>query len=247
MKRRAFQFRTQDEVTAYWEERGPHRMSEEEVREMVRLMVDDVTFRITTEFLCQHLGLVENRDHLLDAGCGWGRSLLGVKRRYPALRVTGVDITPGLLELGRQIAEQLGVSGVDWRVGDILSLPFEDETFSHVISARVLQYIVEPPKAVRELVRVLRPGGRMILVVPNKLNPFYALFYHTKVHSPGEMRRWLPTDRMRVLRAASFGFVPPLRFLRKRTYLSRWDALLRAAPLLNRFGGLAYVVAEKRA
>ena len=74
-------FGSQEEVTAYWKREGAHRLSREQIEDMLRLMIDDVTFRITTDFFAGRLGAALG-GRLLDAGCGWGRSLFGLKRRF---------------------------------------------------------------------------------------------------------------------------------------------------------------------
>ncbi len=246
-KRSKVQFRSQAEVTAYWKTEGVHQLSPAELDEMLRLMVDDVTFQITSRFFQEKLGALCPEDHVLDAGCGWGRSLIGLKRRYPEVPVTGVDITAQTLQLGRQLAERLSLKKVEWREGSLLALEFPGNTFSHVISSRCLHYMVEPEQAVEELLRVVRPGGRLVVLIPNRWNPVIRGFYHMRTYSPPEMAAWFSQKGAEVIEHGSLGFIPPFKFLRPLTFLAHLDPLMRRVPMLNKLGGLAYCVAKKNA
>jgi len=239
-------FRTQEEVTAYWLKHGAHQLSDAEVDGMLDLMVDDVTFKITTDIFCENLGTVDANAHILDAGCGWGRSLIGLKRRYPDAHFTGVDVTGALLELGQNICDRLDIGGVEWKEASLLELPFEDGTFSHIVSTRVLHYMVEPETAAKELMRVLKPGGPIIAMVPNRWNPLLAMCYHTNLYSPKNLRAWFSGGHTHTVSSGSIGFIPPFRFLRKYAGLDRVDRVLRRIPCLRGLGGLAYVVARKQ-
>lgn len=246
-KRPPVRFRTQEEVAAYWREHGAHTLSPAEIEDMVRLMVDDVTFCITTDFFLRHLRLPHERARVLDAGCGWGRSLIGIKRRWPNLELVGVDITKELLDLGAQITGRLGIEGITWQQDDLRELHFPDAYFDGIVSTRVLHYVVEPVRAVREMARVLKPGGRMIVMVPNPWNPAIGLFYHTKTYSPFAVRRWFENlDGGEVVSFGSLGFVPPFRTIRRFVALARLDPYLQRVPGLRYFGGLSYAIWQKR-
>ncbi|WP_344214664.1 methyltransferase domain-containing protein [Kribbella sancticallisti] len=96
----------------------------------------------------------------LDVGSGTGEDLVELTKRVgPSGRAVGVEPSPGLRAESVRRAE--GIEVVD---GDALSLPFDDASFDAVRCERVLQHISEPGKAVSEMARVLRPGGRIALV-----------------------------------------------------------------------------------
>jgi ubiquinone/menaquinone biosynthesis C-methylase UbiE len=93
-------------------------------------------------------------ERVLEIGCGTGSDLLQFAR-HGAI-TTGVDLTDRHLALAR---ERLGGLATIRRA-DIRALPFEDESFDYIYCHGVLMYTDEPEKVVREIYRVLRPGGR---------------------------------------------------------------------------------------
>ena len=102
-------------------------------------------------------------DHVLDVGCGTADVLIELAATVGADgRAVGVDASENMLAAGRQRAEALGVA-VDLSVGDAEALTFGDASFSVTRSERTLQWLAHPEKAVAEIVRVTRPGGRICL------------------------------------------------------------------------------------
>lgn len=103
---------------------------------------------------------------VLDAGSGMGdvavmlASLVG-----PEGRAVGIDRSAQLVERARARARD--VANVDYQVGDLTSLPFDDATFDAAYSERVFIHLDDPNSAMRELHRVLRPGGRLVIVDPD--------------------------------------------------------------------------------
>lgn len=98
---------------------------------------------------------------LLEVGCGMGYDSLEFIRR--GVRVTAVDLTPNAVDFARRHFEVVGVEADDVRVGNALELPFEDETFDAVWANGVLHVTGDTPKAISEVRRVLKPGGRAII------------------------------------------------------------------------------------
>ncbi len=89
---------------------------------------------------------------VLDLGTGAGTHLPGIRRRAPAACVVGVDRSPGMLELARQ-------HGVPLALMDGVDLGFRDSSLDVVVMAFVLFHLDDPVIALREVSRVLRPGG----------------------------------------------------------------------------------------
>jgi ubiquinone/menaquinone biosynthesis C-methylase UbiE len=97
---------------------------------------------------------------VLELAVGTGRNL----PHYPAhVRLTGIELSPQMLEIGRQRAEELG-RDVDLRIGDAQALEFENQSFDTVIITFGLCTIPDDRRAVTEAHRVLRPGGRLVLL-----------------------------------------------------------------------------------
>lgn len=95
---------------------------------------------------------------LLDAGCG--RYMTFCKQFASTAHVTGIDLETTLETDNRR--QPFGVRG------DIGNLPFPSEHFDMVISRSVIEHLEDPQKVFREFYRVLRPGGRAIIITPNK-------------------------------------------------------------------------------
>jgi SAM-dependent methyltransferase len=117
------------------------------------------------------LGLTSG-DKILDLGCGFGRHAFEAARRGANVvaldagrdEVEGVAATfAAMVEAGELSTEILHVAAVQ---GDALAIPFPDGTFDRVICSEVLEHIPNDVGAMRELARVLRPGGTMAITVP---------------------------------------------------------------------------------
>jgi ubiquinone/menaquinone biosynthesis C-methylase UbiE len=97
---------------------------------------------------------------VLEVAIGTGRNL----PHYPAgIRLTGIEFSPAMLELARRQAQQLDVE-VDLRLGDAQALELPDASFDTVVCTLSLSTIPDERQAVAEMQRVLRPGGRLLLL-----------------------------------------------------------------------------------
>ncbi len=100
----------------------------------------------------------------LDGGCGVGGLTVALQGR--GARVVALDIGE---QLAREAHRRLGCAAA---VGSLLHLPFAAETFDVVLSSEVIEHTPDPEAAARELYRVLKPGGHMVLSTPNRLWQF---------------------------------------------------------------------------
>lgn len=99
--------------------------------------------------------------HLLEVGCGMGFDSLEFLKR--GVRVTAIDLTPTAVALARSLFAMAGVAAEEVRVDNTLELSFEDSTFDAVWADGVLHATGDTPRAIREVHRVLVPGGRAII------------------------------------------------------------------------------------
>lgn len=103
---------------------------------------------------------IERGEHVLEIGVGTGRS---VPFYPPAANVSAIDISSRMLERAKHRAARLGVHA-DFRVADVQRLPFADASFDAVVATLVFCSVPDPALGLREIRRVLRPGGRLSLV-----------------------------------------------------------------------------------
>jgi ubiquinone/menaquinone biosynthesis C-methylase UbiE len=97
-------------------------------------------------------------DRVLDVGCGTG--VVAVTAARLGARVSGLDLTPELLDQARRSAPLAGVE-VDWHEGDAEKLPFPDASFDVVLSQFGHMFAPRPDVVLAEMLRVLKPGGRL--------------------------------------------------------------------------------------
>ncbi|HEV2770506.1 MAG TPA: methyltransferase domain-containing protein, partial [Solirubrobacteraceae bacterium] len=101
-------------------------------------------------------------ERVLDAGCGDGNVALELAERGAV--VTACDLSPTLLAAARRRAAAAGAQ-IDWREGDLEALPFADASFDATWSALAPAFCARPHRALAELMRVTRPGGRIALAL----------------------------------------------------------------------------------
>jgi ubiquinone/menaquinone biosynthesis C-methylase UbiE len=100
-------------------------------------------------------------DVSLDVACGPGSVVLAFAKRVA--RATGLDATPAMLEQARVAAQRSSATNVDWYTGSVYALPFADGSFDIVSCRFAFHHLQEPARAFAEMVRVCRPGGRIVL------------------------------------------------------------------------------------
>jgi SAM-dependent methyltransferase len=96
---------------------------------------------------------------VLDGGCGPGSITADVAELVAPGEVVGVDREPGQVEAARRRAAERGLGNVRFEVGSLYALPFPDASFDVAYAHTVVQHVREPVRALRELRRVLKPGG----------------------------------------------------------------------------------------
>jgi SAM-dependent methyltransferase len=138
----------------------------------------------------EQLGVREG-DLLLDMGCGAGRHAFGSFRR--GARVVAFDYSAAeLKDVGALFAamREAGEAGTAPGAlaatanGDALALPFPDDTFDHVVASEVLEHVSDDAQALREIFRVLKPGGRLAATVPSWLPEQICWALSEKYHAP---------------------------------------------------------------
>ncbi len=131
-------------------------------------------------------------DSLLDLGTGTGRLL---ELLAPlAVRAIGLDASAAMLAVARANLDRAHVANAQVRLGDIQHLPFAKNSFDVVTVHQVLHYLDEPERAIAEAARVLRPGGRLLVVdfAPHDLEFLREKHAHRRLGiAKPAMRQWI--------------------------------------------------------
>lgn len=107
-------------------------------------------------------------EHVLDLACGTGAITRQVAERVPG-SLTAVDHSAEMLDVARKLAANTG-HNVEWVKADAADLPFDDDRFDLAFCQQALQFFPDRPAALRELRRVMKPGGRVAVCVQRELD-----------------------------------------------------------------------------
>jgi cyclopropane fatty-acyl-phospholipid synthase-like methyltransferase len=145
------------------------------------------------EFLTQ-VGLLRPADHILEIGCGIGSLVAALTGQ--GYDIIGTDISPAAIRYG---CTKYGAARLEVSPAEVLN--YDDASFDKVLSFDLLEHVVEVEAHLREVRRVLRPGGYYLLQTPNKWsNILFEVLrtrsfgwrrYHPSLHTPGQLRRRL--------------------------------------------------------
>ncbi len=119
-------------------------------------MSSEAIFKLMLE-MCE----VTPQDTALDVACGPGLTACAVAS--VARHVTGIDLTPAMIERAKARQAELGLTNLDWQLGDVYSLPFADDSYSLVLTRFSVHHFLNPAGVLAEMVRVCRPGGRVMV------------------------------------------------------------------------------------
>ncbi len=108
------------------------------------------------------LGLLLPTLDVADLGCGEG--YLTIEAARWARRVVGVDRAPGVLARAKALAGRRRVTNITWKRGELDQLPLDDASIDVALLSQALHHAVDPAQTLSEVVRILRPGGRLLLL-----------------------------------------------------------------------------------
>ncbi len=128
---------------------------------------------------------IKKGEKILDAGCGPGLYALhlaekGKRDNTTGIEIIGIDIDLEKVSLAKELGRRLG-NGAKFMQGDLCDLPFSDSYFDSLVCSDVIEHILNDKKALREMARVLKPGGRLVLTTTAN-NSFTKRFQETFEH-----------------------------------------------------------------
>ena len=107
------------------------------------------------------LSEVDSEDSVLDVACGPG--MVACEFAKHSKRVTGIDITPAMIEQAANRQHELKLDNLEWQVGNAVPLPYADNSFSLVLTRYSYHHLLKPEEALLEMTRVCKPGGRVMV------------------------------------------------------------------------------------
>jgi len=177
---------------------------------------DEAALRLVLEF-----SGAGAHDTVLDVACGPG--ILACAFATVARHVTGIDLTPAMLDRARALQGERGLTNLTWRQGDVLPLPYPDGAFTLVVSRFAFHHLLEPGAVLKEMRRVCASGGTVMVIDSAPAPDKAAAFNRVEVLRDPSHVRALPLDEHVALFAAADLPTPRQTFYRLQTDL---DGLL---------------------
>ena len=186
-----------------------------------------------------HAGLRPG-ETVLDLGSGGGIDcFLAAREVGPAGRVIGVDMTPAMIERARANRGKVNAANVEFRLGEIEHLPVADASVDAIISNCVVNLSPEKPQVFREALRVLKPGGRLVvsdLVLTRALDP--AMQRNVDLYVGCVAGAALKDEYRQLIREAGFADV---RVVEERAYAAGMENLPPGSPEREAFSAVVSV------
>ena len=128
-------------------------------------------------------------DTVLDVACGPG--IVACAFAPVSRHVTGIDLTPAMIAQARSLQLDKGLANLTWQIGDVVHLPFEDNSFSIVASRYSFHHLIDPPAVLAEMARVCISEGRVAVadvVASSEPKRAAAFDYMEKLRDPSHVR-----------------------------------------------------------
>lgn len=177
--------------------------------------VDRLGFPAVYEALLREAAGNETPSTVLDCGAGTGALSQALIRALPVpFALTAIDVSPRMLEQAETVLRGMHTK-VSMRQADAAALPFDDDTFDMVMTAHMIEHLTDPAVALREMVRVLKPGGRLVVCVTRRtlLGMIIHLKWHTHRMTPDQVRRYLKNTGLQNIESLTFERAPWCRRL----------------------------------
>ena len=143
--------------------------------------------------------VVGNR--IIDIGCGEGITLEKLVKNHHGKQITGIDSEPENIAICQK-------HGLPVQYGTVFNLPFEADSVDCVLFFEVIEHLDESENALTEIFRVLRPGGRLILIFPNDkmfmITRLLIGMFKEAFYDAGHVMQWTPTKIRKMLKSTGF-------------------------------------------
>ena len=187
--------------------------------------------QLAERYLAQFQGAAK----VLDVGCGTGD--FGRHQASPDLEIHGVDADPGAVEEARRFEQAICLNL------ESTALPYDDESFDAVLARDILEHVQDPGRLVREIHRVMRPGGVLVAsVVMARPQRVWADYTHVRGFTRMSARLLLEDAGLAVHRIDRMGAVP----LSSRLRFIKWVPFILRLPVIDQLWGTSWeLVAQK--
>jgi ubiquinone/menaquinone biosynthesis C-methylase UbiE len=164
-------------------------------------------------------------DEVLDVACGAGAVACAAARM--ARQVTGIDLTPAMIERAAALQAELGLSNLAWHVGDVARLPFPADRFHVVLTRYSLHHLLQPSQMLSEMVRVCRSSGCVavadLVLPPEKVAAYDRMERlrdpsHVRVLTESELRGLMTAAGLVDLRGSGYLFELELEALLQASF-----------------------------
>ncbi|MFH0889593.1 MAG: class I SAM-dependent methyltransferase [Candidatus Aenigmatarchaeota archaeon] len=183
--------------------------------------------------------MIKKDSVIVDAMCGTAfLSFLLYKKGYK--NITGFDISPCIVGYTRELFKESGFNKARFFAGDVNKIKIRDGFADFVFILASLHHLISTDIAVKELKRILKPGGRLVVIEPNAINPL-GYYLHKMEEKNGRTsaneRMLTPFSVRRAFKDAGFSSVTvsTFRFLPSGK-LAHLERILEKVPLINMFG-----------
>jgi SAM-dependent methyltransferase len=116
------------------------------------------------EELLHHDSVFAKGSKILEVGCGTGAQTKIIAAKNPASKFVSIDISESSIQKAKALIDSLGLRNVQFQVGDIFALPFEDESFDHIVVCFVLEHVADPAGVLKLLAKKLKKGGSIVVI-----------------------------------------------------------------------------------